>query len=165
MFCNNCGEESPDGSKFCHICGSKLQETKTKIRNKVIPEQAKTEGKEIVLYSDNKGVRITNTRAIFGNKTYVMTNISSISIGKKPPNWIPGIIVLLFGLICLLIEPIRIAGLIFLIVGGVILYFTKGEYSVRITSASGETDAFTHTDKIYIQNIVTAINEAIIKRG
>ena len=165
MFCNNCGEETPDDAKFCHTCGSKLQEKRTQIRNKVIPEQAKPEGKEIVLYSDDKGVRITNTRAIFGNKTYVMTNISSISIGKKPPNWVPGIVVLLFGILFLLIDATRVLGIIFLIIGIVILYFTKGVYSVRVTSASGETDALTDIDKTYIQNIVTAINEAIIHRG
>ncbi|MBR1675426.1 MAG: zinc-ribbon domain-containing protein [Eubacterium sp.] len=22
MFCNNCGSQLPDGSKFCNICGS-----------------------------------------------------------------------------------------------------------------------------------------------
>jgi uncharacterized membrane protein YvbJ len=163
MFCNNCGEETPDGAKFCHICGSKLQEIKKQIRNRVIPEQAKTEGKEITLYSDNKGVKITNTRAIFRNKTYVMTNISSISIGYKKPNWLPAIVVLLFGMACLFISPFL--GFIVLIIGCVIFYFTKGEYSVRITSASGETDAFSDKDKEYIQNIVTAINEAIIHRG
>jgi|GEM_PF-6142544 len=85
MFCNNCGAENPDGAKFCHYCGSKLLEIRKTLKDKVIGEQAKSEDKEITFYSDNKGVRITNTRAIFKNKTYVMANISSISIGRKNP--------------------------------------------------------------------------------
>ena len=173
MFCNNCGEISPDDAKFCPICGSNLQEIrKNYLRKKGISEQAKTDSPEITFYSDNKGVKITNTRAIFGNKTYIMTNLSSISIGETAPNYLPGILVLLLGCICLFIgyigiykSQLIIAGFAFLIFGCVILYCTKGVYSVRITSNSGETDTLTNLDKMYIQNIVAAINEAIIKRG
>ncbi len=34
--------------------------------------------KEICFYSDDRGVRITNTRAIIGNTTYAMANITSV---------------------------------------------------------------------------------------
>ncbi len=50
---------------------------------------------EQTFYSDDKGVRITGTRAIFGSTTYSMANITSVTKGQEPAKRTPGILVTL----------------------------------------------------------------------
>ncbi len=125
------------------------------------------EEKEITFYSDDRGVRITNTRAIVGTTTYSMANITSVSMAVKPANRTPGIVLAVLGLIFLAIpvSGIRVFGVVLLVLGILIAVIVKPTYRVRIGSASGESDAISSKDNKYIQGIVTAMNEAIIKRG
>jgi len=41
----------------------------------------------------------------------------------------------------------------------------KPTYSVRLTSASGESEAYSSGDKDFVGKIVNAINDAIVHRG
>ena len=50
-------------------------------------------------------------------------------------------------------------------IGGLWYYSIKDEYSVRISSNSGEANGFRSKDKDYIQKIVNALNDAMIHRG
>ena len=45
------------------------------------------------------------------------------------------------------------------------LLLAQGRYSVRITAAGGETDALVAKDRAYIERVVDALNEAIVRRG
>lgn len=58
-----------------------------------------------------------------------------------------------------------IVGALMLVAGLVIAALSKPSYIVRLGSASGEADALISKDREYIQKIVNALNEAIIKRG
>ncbi len=157
MFCAECGQENPVNSKYCHNCGLNLEKTAER------PLSSRSDNGEISYYSDGRGVRITNSRAIFGNKTYVMGNISSISLGQKSPNYNSAIILCICGILgFFLIPPL---GVLILLVGIIIALMAKGEYTVKLTSASGETDALVNSNKTYIQDVVNAMQEAIIKRG
>jgi len=126
---------------------------------------------EVAFYSDDKGVKITNTRAIFESKTYAMNNITSVSTGYKAPSRGGAVVAVLIGILILLISigAKSIGGSIFgllVIALGVWLYTSaKASYSVKIGSASGEATALESKDEKYIQSIVQAMNEAIIKRG
>ena len=128
------------------------------------------EEKEITFYSDDRGVRITNTRAIVGTTTYAMANITSVSMSEKPANRKLGIVVAILGLIILAITYQLgssggvIFGVILLGLGILIAAIVKPTYTVRIGSASGEADAVSSNDKKYIQAIVRAMNEAFIER-
>ena len=127
--------------------------------------------KEISFYSDERGVNITNTRAVIGSTTYSMANITSVAMGEKPANRIPGIVIAIFGFIILLIAASLkssggdIFGVILLLIGISIAVIVKPSYVVRIGSSSGEADAISSNDKEYIQAIVNAMNEAFVKRG
>ena len=129
------------------------------------------EEKEMTFYSDDRGVRITNTRAIIGATTYAMANITSVSMGVKPANRIPGSVVAILGFLILLITGLLgssggvIFGVILLGIGILIAAIIKPTCIVRVGSASGEADAISSKDKKYIQTIVNAMNEAFIKRG
>jgi hypothetical protein len=134
------------------------------------PNGTKESAGEIMLYSD-RSVVITTTRAVFGAKTYAMSNIASITMGTKSSNvgLLFGILLFLMGLMCIAINNHSLMsivfGLTFLGCGGLILYSLKTTYVVRIASTSGEADALLSKDEAYIRRIVSAANEAIIERG
>ena len=97
---------------------------------------------EPTFYSDERGVRITPTRAIFGSTTYAMANITSVAKSEDPPRRKPGIIIAILGLI-ILIANISfestsgvIVGVVVLGLGILIAAIVKPTYHVKITSAS-----------------------------
>ena len=122
-------------------------------------------------YSDEKGVNITGTRAIFGSTTYSMANISSVSTREEPAKRALGIWIAIIGLLLLIIGVsasltwLIIGGIVILGIGALIAWAAKGTYYVKISSASGEVDALSSSDKEYIAKVVQALNEAIISRG
>jgi len=129
------------------------------------------EEKEIVFYSDDKGVRVTSARAIIGSTTYAMANVTSVSLGKIPPKrggaiWliVLGIATVVTGLIAQA-WAIDLLGLALFSLGVWLAIIAKPKYTVQIGSASGSVQAVTNKDQKYIQSIVNAMNEAFIKRG
>jgi len=180
MLCDDCGHENPPDLQFCEDCNSKLgisqiqknteiqeitqiQEI-TKIRE--IPqkhEQTTYEDKEITSYSDDKGVRITNKRAIFENKSYDLTNILSISLHVEDPYRNPAIISFVIGGLLLLFN--QWWGVILLFGGPLIWALSPKKYSIRMFRSSGETDILSIPNKVYVQNIIDKMNEAIKRRG
>lgn len=137
------------------------------------------------IYYQDPDVTITNARAIFGHKTYAISNITSVVKGVIEPIvffWL--ILALLalgagvYGSVILYVsilegrrEDIEIAyGIIFVAVMVLILSIlfwrnAKPTWVVKISSASGEVDAFKSTDEARIQSIITGINQSIIDRG
>ena len=126
---------------------------------------------EPTFYSDEHGVRITPTRAIFGSTTYAMANITSVTRGEDPPRRKPGIIIAILGLIillaCVSFESTFgvIVGVVVLGLGILIAAKAKATYHVKITTASGEAKPISSKDKAHIDSIVTALNESIISHG
>jgi hypothetical protein len=140
---------------------------------------------EAIFYED-RFIRITNARAVFGSQTYVMANITSVSKRVMPPNRMLGMVTTFIGLIVIAIAIIDAAlygeigssggmiggiialglfGLVVTIVGIALMRIAKPTYVVRIGSASGESNVLTSKDAAYIQKIVDSMNAAIIKRG
>lgn len=181
--CPKCGEDVVEGHKFCGACGAKLAAETTPSRRQVESayqtEQRKApiseESKEVVFYSDDRGVRVTNTRLIIirrqGSTTYAMVNITSVSDEKIDPNRWAGIVLAILGMLILvggLYEGSDIAlvsGGVFLGLGILLAAIVRPTYKLRVDSASGKDYALSSKDRQYIQGIVTAMNEAMIKRG
>jgi hypothetical protein len=125
-----------------------------------------------------KSIFISNKRVVIGATTYSMANITSVKIIKESPSTLPGVLIALFGAIfgCYMAIMIGSDGFLFglvvplvIIVGGVILGIvvtakTKSNYILRISSASGEVDAFTSKDQTQIRQIATAINQAMTEQ-
>lgn len=127
-------------------------------------------GETTILEEGN--VKITNLRVIIGTKTYSMSNIASVSMGKNdskgilPFIVIAGILSALIGLIdlkenmqCLTLGMLMVIG------GGIGIANSKTKYIVRIGSASGESNILESHDKATIKRVVNAMNEAIVRRG
>jgi len=100
---------------------------------------------------------------------FVLSNIATSVSGLELANF-EFIIYAIIGFILLLIGTsvggwLVTIGVLILLIGIVIAWKAKGIYHVKITSASGESDAFSSNDREYIQRIVQAMNEALISRG
>ena len=135
---------------------------------------------EQTFYSDERGVRITATRAIFDSATesttYSMANITSVTKVKEPAKRTLGILVAILGIALLVtgvivdVTELTITGAITGALGLMLAYFAKGVYKLKITSASGEffpisSEKDKDIDEKYIESIAVAINEAMIRRG
>lgn len=117
---------------------------------------------EVTFYSAN-GVRITNTRAILDNTTYAMANITSVKGLVSDPDRRASVILGLVGLLLFVVSPA--AAYLLLFIAAVIAIRQHSLYHVSIASASGEATALTSKNKVHVQQVVRAINEAMIYRG
>lgn len=124
-------------------------------------------------YFQEGNVLITNIRAVLGTTTYPVANITSVSVGTIPPNRMIGVIIAIVGGLMAacsfgggrnMLGGI-IVGLIILAIGILIAVLQKTRYVVKIGSAGAEKDGLVSTDQAYIQRVVEAMNQAIIKRG
>ena len=125
---------------------------------------------EITIYEKND-IKITNLRAVFGSKTYAINSITSVEAksenktGCAPAGlFIGGLFIAVFGYAGDG-NGLLVFGLILAFMGLGVLLTAKATYIVQIASASGEIKAFTSKNKTDIDPIVTALNDAIIKKG
>lgn len=129
---------------------------------------------EKIIY-EKRNIKITNLRAIFGDKTYAMSNITSVEKGSIAPSGGFSFFFTLFGVIIGLLAflatpsmrgPIWLLAGLMLIGGiGTMLMGSKTEYYVQFASSAGEIKAHTSDDEAEIKQIVEAINQAIIQKG
>jgi len=185
-YCPVCGKSTGATMKFCPGCGRKLAGDAAgtiEPERPAEPEEPRlrtlvVEGAEPTYYTDEDGVRITATRLIVpgksngeGSATYAMANITSIKSEKDVIARIAGVVLAIFGVILIaaqgyLNSPAAInIGIALLVLGFLIAVFMRPTYHLKITSASGEVDALKKHDKQEFERILSAINEALIKRG
>lgn len=123
---------------------------------------------EKTFYQD-ENVYVSQSRLVVGGKTYAMRNISSVTIYQNQKKNYGSFILILFGIFLAIIGAPngKILGVIIIGFGIAIIYFsgTKVDFSVQISSNSGESKALVSEDMEYIQKIVDSVNEAIIYRG
>ncbi len=119
---------------------------------------------ETQFYQDGT-VTVTQSRFVTQSKTYAMRNISSVHIFEIEKNRVTPIIMILIGLPFLFSGDIFWIGLIIITLGILWLFTIKNEYAVRISTNAGEANSIISKDRIYIQKIVDALNNAIIYRG
>ena len=127
---------------------------------------------ETTIY-DKNNIKITNLRAVFGGKTYSVSNITSVESKRIEPSGclpiglsISGSLFILVGVYNIKYEP----GILMLgVLAFVLLFFSnrasKPTWSVTLTTAAGEVKACTSPDQQTIKQIVEAINNAIVQKG
>jgi hypothetical protein len=144
---------------------------------------------EVSLVKGNGRVRITNRRAILGDKTYALQNISAVEVRSneeeveaeyraalaRHENGKGGgvAMVLLLGVVSLATFNIsaRLGGfcLLFVIVGAFIVFAiqekpTKGTivWHVRIDASGSPTDLLTSVNRETVEQVAKALNDAIV---
>ena len=116
-------------------------------------------------------VRITNLRAIFGTKSYELSNITSASVQAREPNlFLPvffAIILAVFSILvaisdlgeysqCLQVGSYSgIAGILFFLIS------RKAKYRVLIKNPVSELIVLETDDRDYAEKVVTVLNDAI----
>ena len=118
-----------------------------------------------VTFYQNGNVTVTQSRYVTHAKTYAMRNISSVHVVELVKSRKLPVIMIVIGLLMMLVSEARVAGLLILGGGIALLFLIKNEFAVRISTNSGELDSVVSKDKMQIQKIVSALNEAIIHRG
>ena len=118
------------------------------------------------VFLDDRGVSVSNSRMMYEGQTYAMSGITSVKSYEKKPSRILPIILIIIGLIAMAAgKGAIIVGLLF-VAGGIVAWaLMKPDYSVVLTSSSGETKAYTSKDKGFVLKIISAVNEAIVHRG
>lgn len=127
---------------------------------------------EIPIYNQGN-IKITNLRAVFGDKTYSMSNITSVEKSKAPDSSgcfvlgliLGGILAVMFSFADGISWGALLLGVAAVGFGVFVARATKPEYVVQFGSASGEVKAYKSANQDEIKQIVEAINQAIIQKG
>jgi Family of unknown function (DUF6232) len=138
------------------------------------PPSGQFQGRQETPFFTDSFVTVTSARAIFRGTTYALANITSVHCSTVKKSGSP----LLLGILCLVTGLFLIiansgsgtgtCGGVILLVGVVatIVYFvSKDQHWVRIGTAGGEVNAFGSTNAAHVNEIVAALNNAIIHRG
>ena len=111
-------------------------------------------------------VSVSNSRFIVSGQTYAMSNVTSVKSGKVEPERGGSIILIVIGLACLFGSGwVFVVGLVLIALGVISWYGANTKFSVILNTSAGENQALTSTDKSYIENVIAALNEAIVSRG
>jgi len=117
---------------------------------------------EQVIY-ENGGVKVSNARLIMPAQTYAMSGITSVTTREFTPSKKGPIIVAIIGI--LLFFAKWFLGLI--VVGVAVAWWvlSKSKFTLFLSSASGENEALTSSNRDFILEVEEAVNQAMIARG
>lgn len=118
------------------------------------------------VFFEHDGVKITNARFVVDGQTYAMSNITSVKTGSEGPPQTGPAILFLVGLFVAphtaLSAVIGIALIALAIYWG---YQQKPTYHVVLMTSGGEAKALKTREKPYVEQVVSALNDAIVSRG
>lgn len=117
------------------------------------------------LFYKDQNVTVTQSRYITNSKTYAMRNISSVHVFEIVKNHTFPVLLIIVGAIMLFTDGGKVIGGIIALIGVLVVIFNKNQYAVRISTNSGEANSIVSRDKVYIQKVVDALNDAIIHIG
>jgi Family of unknown function (DUF6232) len=143
---------------------------------------------ENVLYTDGHDVTVTSSMLQVKKKWYALSGITKHNFSILPPDRIACFTLLILGAALEILGAANLipksvlsdmylfdmwvtanqvaiaAGIFFLLIGAVWMWFTKERYAVSITTAEGEKNVVVSERKEYITQIVHALNEAFFAR-
>jgi hypothetical protein len=122
-------------------------------------------------YFQQEDVTVTSTRFIVGPHTFAMANITSVKSMEVKPNTKPPFYTLLIGFFVAAYSfgnsktLTGILGLIAIVYAVFLFWNLSSTYAVVLTTAGGEVKAYESKSRIFISEIVAAINLSIVERG
>jgi hypothetical protein len=118
------------------------------------------------VFLNEGGVSVSNSRMMYEGQTYAMSGITSVKTFEKTPSRKGPIVLIVIGLLMLAAGKSALVLGLLLLAGGIAWWvISKPDYSVLLTSASGEAKAYSSKDKEFVSKIVGAVNNAIVHRG
>jgi hypothetical protein len=114
-------------------------------------------------FFEYENVKITNARFIVDGQTFAMSNVTSVAPLKQPPKRFWLALLLVIGIASLLSNPFF--GIPIIAIAAYMLYKQKTMYHVMLRTSGGETKALSTDQKVYLNKVVEALNNAIVHRG
>jgi Family of unknown function (DUF6232) len=126
---------------------------------------------ETAFYSDDRGIRVTNSLLVFGDTTYSIANLTSVTIERAATNFSLVVLLLLLLLVCILglvaddtsLSVMGGAGTLIFAVAIVISLALK-KWKLTIANSYGEVSPIDSRQKACIEKIARSIQEALIQR-
>ncbi len=120
------------------------------------------------LYSDANGIRIGTVNAVFGDYSYPIKEISSVSImTDRGIRW-PGITVLIVGTVLLIYGAFTNPNLMIIGAAGAFSgswnlqrKMKKALFGVRLLTPTGSRYVFASRDKRYVERIIETVKRAM----
>lgn len=116
------------------------------------------------IFFEYEDVKVTSARFINGGQTYAMNNVTSVKPYEKKPSRVGGIIVLLLGII-IMVNSSLVTGLLITVAAAFYLYQQKTIYHILLSTSAGETTALVTYQRNYLNEVISALNNAIVHRG
>ena len=121
------------------------------------------------VFYEAPGVKVTNSRFVVGEQTYVMRHITSVKPARVDPNRSAPILLLALGVVMLLfwfldreVFAFVIFGTLLVLTGVAVLATLKPRRSVVLTTEGREVAALENADEPLIDKTVDALNAAIV---
>jgi len=114
-------------------------------------------------FFEHDGVKVSSARFVVDGQTFAMSNITSVNPVTQVPNRVGGIFFLLLGLAT--ISQNAFFGIPLVAISIFYLSKQKTMFHIMLRTSGGETKALTTYQKEYLDQVVSALNEAIVYRG
>lgn len=158
--CLGCGRDVPIGIDNCPYCTAPFKVPEYVGKKAPIAEAA---DEKIFYSSDN--ITVTSARFVAGNQTYAMRNITSVKTGYTPRK----ILGPFFGCLLVFIVGALIHPAFGLVACAIVAYWLwkngAGIHHIIISTAAGESPAYSNSRYNTIHNIHKALSDAIVARG
>ena len=119
-----------------------------------------------VIFTSND-IEVTNTMAKFGDTSYPIANIGSVTLEEDPSSLLGVAVLLIVGAIIAFFTD-AYGGMMWCIIGAVVLGFIGVKLSgkkLMLRTSSGNEQAFASANESLVIEIKNAIEEAVSKRG
>ena len=122
---------------------------------------------EQTFYENAGAVKVTNSRVVVGNQTYALSGITSVRFHQLKPKRLLPAVLMVGGFLLAKSNPDATVWqyLILSAPGAIWLLAQRSTYTVELNSSSGESRALQSKKRDFIQDVVSAINQAIVARG
>jgi len=115
------------------------------------------------------GVTVTKTRFVTREETYAMSGITSVASRRDDPNRVSPIMVIVLGIILIIgglgESGLMVAGVIIAALGVVWYRSLKTKFVIVLRTPGGEVKALESRNERWVENVLKALNDAIIARG
>ena len=117
------------------------------------------------IFFDAGNISVSNSRFIVDGQTYAIDSVTSVNAGVKQAKKGTGILIGLIGVFVLFSAKPFLWGTSYYDVRYLALIGARNKYSVVLSTSSGDNQALTSEDRTQIEQVFSAINEAIVSRG
>jgi Family of unknown function (DUF6232) len=171
MFCPQCGRELANEGRFCRYCGKALDPTPPS-RPDPGADNPPSLSTEECFFIKTAEVLVSNLRFATPAATYAMANVSSVRLEiRRPKRTGP----LIAALICtiwlgLAAVPPPPSGGVYFAGAGLLasvgsLLAMRTRFVVRVRGGGGESDGLISTNRVLAEQVVQALQQAIVARG